>query len=136
MPPAPDDDALAEEFERGLLEMEDNWYLRQENILPLETAWNEGRFYGLLLKGNQPFTRFQRLGIFLTGLQLVEFASIALLLRFRCLHPLGPSLRLLNDRLRNISLVWLPVFLLEIALGLRMCWVALKRSPRHELEAE
>ena len=70
----------------ALLEMEDNWYLRQENILPLETAWNEGRFYGLLLKGNQPFTRFQRLGIFLTGLQLLEFGSLPFIIG-QGLHP-------------------------------------------------
>jgi hypothetical protein len=135
MPLAPDDDALAEEFDRDLLEMEDNWYLRQENILPLETAWNEGRFYGLLLKGNQPFTPFQRLGIFLTGLQLLEFGSLPFIIG-QGLHPAGPSLRLLNERLPNISLVWVPVFLLEIALGLRICWVALKRPPERERNVE
>ncbi|MGA7854769.1 MAG: hypothetical protein WCA15_15690 [Candidatus Acidiferrales bacterium] len=115
--------------------MEDNWYLRQENILPLETAWNEGRFYGLLLKGNQPFTPFQRLGIFVTGLQTVGVASM--FFYFDSLsRQIGPSLKMVNDRLPNIPLFSLPFFLLKIALGLRMCWVALKRSPRHELEAE
>ena len=135
MPLAPDDDAFAEEFERGLLEMEDNWYLHQENILPLETAWNEGRFYGLLLRGNQPFTPLQRLGIFLTGLQLLEFGSLPFIIG-QSLHPAGPSLRLLNERLPNISLVWVPVFLLEIALGLRICWVALKPRSQPNPEAE
>jgi hypothetical protein len=135
MPLAPDDDALAEEFERGLLEMEDNWYLHQENILPLETAWNEGRFYGLLLKGNLPFTVFQRVGIFVTGLQTVGIASMLLYFN-SLLHPIGPSLKLISDRLRSVSLFWLPLFLLEIAIGLRMCWVALKRPPQRELDDE
>lgn len=135
MPPAPDDDASAEEFERGLMEMEDNWYLRQENILPLETAWNEGRFYGLLLKGNQLFTPFQRLGIFVTGVQAVGVASM--FFYFDSLsRQIGPSLNMVKDRLPNISLFSLPFFLLEIALGLRMCWVALQRPPQRDTEAE
>jgi hypothetical protein len=135
MPPAPDDDASAEEFERGCLEMEYNWYLRQENILPLETAWNEGRFYGLLLKGNQPFKLFQRVGIFVTGVQTVGVASMFFYFN-SLLHPIGPSLRFVNDRLRSVSLFSLPLFLLEIALGLRMCWVALKRPPQSEPDAD
>ena len=135
MPLAPDDDASAEEFERGLLEMEDNWYLHQENILPLETAWNEGRFYGLLLRGNQPFTPFQRLGIFVTGLQVLGVASM--FFYFDSLsHSIGPSLKFASDRLPNVSLFWLPVFLLEIALGLRMCWVALNRPHQPDPEVE
>jgi hypothetical protein len=135
MPLAPDDDAFAEEFERGLLEMEDNWYLHQENILPLETAWNEGRFYGLLLKGNQPFTLFQRVGILVTGLQTVGIASWLFYFN-SLLRPIGPSLKFLDDRLRSVLLFWLPLFLLEVALGLRMCWVALRRPPQRDLDAE
>ena len=135
MPPPPDDDAFAKEFERGLLEMEDNWYLHQDNILPLETAWNKGRFYGILLKGNQPFTPFQRLGIFVTGLQTVGVASMFFDFD-SLLHPIGPSLKFVNDRLRNLYLFWLPIFLLEVVLGLRVCWVALKRPPRPDPEAE
>ncbi|MGA9886935.1 MAG: hypothetical protein WBQ31_05515 [Candidatus Acidiferrales bacterium] len=135
MPPAPDDDASAEEFERGLVEMEDNWYLRQENILPLETAWNEGRFYGLLLKGNRPFTPFQRLGIFVIGVQLAGVASM--FFYFDSLsRQIGPSLKMVNDWLPNVSLFSLPVFLLEIALGLRMCSVALQHPPQRDLDAE
>lgn len=117
------------------MEMEGNWYLHQENILPLETAWNEGKFYGLLLKGRRPFTPFQRLGTFVTGLQMVGVASM--FFYFDSLfHPIGPSLKLVNDWLPNFSLLRLPAFLLEIAVGLRMCWVALKRPPEGDPEAE
>jgi hypothetical protein len=134
MPPAPDD-ASAEEFERGVMEMEDNWYLRQENILPLETAWNEGRFFGLLLKGSQPFTLFQRVGILVTGLQLAGIASMMFILNSP-LRRFGPSLEFVNEQPSAVSLVLLPVFLLEIALGLRMCWVALSRPLQRDPEAE
>jgi len=30
--------------------MERGWESKQENVLPLETAWNEGWFYGRVLK--------------------------------------------------------------------------------------
>ena len=53
-------------------EMERDWKLRQENVLPVETAQNEGRFYGRALKGSRPLTGVQRTGILLIGLQAVS----------------------------------------------------------------
>jgi hypothetical protein len=52
-----------EEFERGRIEMERGWESKQENVLPLETAWNEGWFYGRVLKGSRSLTGIQRTGI-------------------------------------------------------------------------
>jgi hypothetical protein len=97
--------------------MERAWRLRQENVLPLETAWNEGRFYGLLLKGNQPFTRVQRAGILFLGLQAIGVGTMIF-------------------RLPHVSRVWTPVLLVYIVFGVRFCWVALKHPPRHLDDAE
>ena len=97
--------------------MERAWRLRQENVLPLETAWNEGRFYGLLLKGNQPFTGVQRAGILFIGLLAIGVATMWLF------FPSG-------------SRVWTPVLLMYIAFGVRFCCVALKCPPRHFDDAE
>jgi hypothetical protein len=111
--------------ERGRQEMERDWTLRQENVLPLETAQNEGRFYGRALKGSRPLTGVQRIGILLIGLQAVGFASMMLFHEWP--HPkVGPSLRFFHRHLPNVPFIRMPVILLSAAVGLRFCWVALK----------
>jgi len=126
MPP-PADDFLSQKVELGRLEMERNWQLRQENVLPLETAWNEGRFYGLVLKGGQPFSGVQRVGIFVLGLLSIGVSSMM----FIPLLQVGPSLKSIYQRLSNVSLLSMPVHFLYFAVGFRFCWVALKSLPHH-----
>jgi len=106
-------------------EMERDWKLRQENVLPLETAQNEGRFYGRTLKGNRPLTGIQRTGILLIGLQAVGFA--AMMLFHEDPYPkVGPSLKSFHQHLPDLPLIWIPIIFLAAALVLRFCWVALK----------
>jgi hypothetical protein len=106
-------------------EMERDWKLRQENVLPVETAQNEGRFYGRTLKGNRPLTAIQRTGILLIGLQAVGFA--AMMLFHEGPYPkVGPSLKSFHQHLPDLPLIWIPVIFFAAALGLRFCWVALK----------
>lgn len=127
MPPA-DDSSQAPKEERDRLEMERNWELRQENVLPLETAWNEGRFYGLALKGSKRLTVVQRVGIFLIG--LLVLGSSLTTVELGGLHGAGPSLKSIAQSLPDVPLLFLPVVLLELALGLRLCRVAIKCPPR------
>jgi hypothetical protein len=111
--------------ERGRQEMERDWKLRQENVLPLEAAQNEGRFYGWALKGSRPLTGVQRTGILLIGLQAVGFAAMMLFHEWP--YPkVGPSLKSFHQHLPDVPLIWMPVIFLGAALGLRFCWVALK----------
>jgi hypothetical protein len=112
--------------ERGRQEMEHDWKLRQENILPLETARNEGRFYGRALKGSR-LTGVQRTGILLIGLQAIGFAAMMLFHEWP--YPkIGLSLKSFHQHLPDVPLIWMPVILLGAAFGLRFCWVALKPS--------
>jgi len=132
MPPPVDDSSLSQKVERGRLEMESNWQLRQENVLPLETAWNEGRFYGRVLKGSQRFTGVQRAGIFLIGLIAIGVASTTIVLEKQLpLLRIGPSLKSIYQRLPDVSLLSMPVLFLYFGVGIRFCWVALKGPPRH-----
>src|ERR1700724_3509188 len=109
-----------EELERGRLEMERSWELKQENVLPLETAWNEGWFYGRGLKGSGPLTGVQRAGILLIGLQTVGVAAMMFFLEW--LFPkVCTSLKSFYQRLPNVPLIWTPILLLGAALGLRFC---------------
>ena len=117
-----------EELERGRLEMERSWELKQENVLPLETAWNEGWFYGRVLKGSRPLTGIQRTGILLIGLQMVGVAAM-MFLNFP-FPKVGPSLKSICHRLPDVSLIWALILLPGAAIGLRFCWVALKPSPQ------
>jgi hypothetical protein len=41
--------------------------LRQSNVLPMDAARNEGRFYGQLIRGSRPLNGVQRIGFFLVG---------------------------------------------------------------------
>jgi hypothetical protein len=121
--------ASPEEFERGRIEMERGWESKQENVLPLETAWNEGWFYGRVLKGSRPLTGVQRTGILLIGVQ--TFGAAAMMFFLEWPFPrVGPSLKSFYQRLPDVPLIWTPVLLLAAALGLRFCWVALKPSPQ------
>jgi hypothetical protein len=125
-----------EELERGRLEMERSWELKQENVLPLETAWNEGWFYGRVLKGSRPLTGIQRTGILLIGLQMVGVAAMMLFLDWP-FPKVGPSLKSIYHRLPDVSLIWVLILLPGAAIGLRFCWVALKPSqqqPQNETE--
>jgi hypothetical protein len=117
-----------EEFERGRIEMERGWESKQENVLPLETAWNEGWFYGRVLKGSRSLTGIQRTGILLIGLQMVGVAAM-MFLNFP-FPKVGPSLKSIYDRLPDVSLIWALILLPGAAIGLRFCWVALKPSPQ------
>jgi hypothetical protein len=116
-----------EEDELSRRQMERDWELKQENVLPLETAANEGDFYGRVIKGSQPLTGVQRAGILLIGLQAIGFAALTLFLGD--FPKVGPSLKSVHQHLPDISLVWMPVPLLGILLGVRFCWVAFKHRP-------
>lgn len=62
-------DATAEELanEEGLRRFEAEAAFHQSNILPLDSAMNEGRFFGLLIRRGQPLTTAQRVGFLLIG---------------------------------------------------------------------
>ncbi len=113
--------------------MEGYWQTRQENLLPLETARNEGRFYGLALKGRRQLTGVQRIGIFIIGM-LALGVAFAMSVAVDSSHRFGPSLKSIYHALPDVVLLLLPIILLELAFGLRLCWVALRRphnSHRH-----
>ena len=133
MAPPDEQPVSTEEDEVGRLEMERLWQLRQENILPLERAWNLGRFYGLVLKGSQSFTCFQRVGIFMIG-----FLAIGVALTFLFggwpFSKFEFPLKYVYQRLSEVSLGGMVAFLLRFLLGVRFCWVALRPQRHNRVE--
>ena len=134
MNPPNEDRNSDQEFGRGRAEMEREWRLRQQNVLPLPAAWNEGRFFGRALKGTQPLTGVQRVGLFLLGIQGIALPTIFLFLG-EPPRSGGSSFTGFHHEFRGESVVWLPVFLAYLLIGIRLCWVALRarpESPRKE----
>jgi hypothetical protein len=112
------------EIERARDQMERDWKLRQENVLPLPAAWNEGRFYGLVMLGKQALTIVQRIGILLVALPLAGF-GLMLVLTFLPEWIVG-------SHLKGFGEVFPPtpstIFGISFALivGFRFSWVAFK----------
>jgi hypothetical protein len=91
----------------------------QSNVLPLDAARNEGRFYGNLIRGERSLNGVQRIGFFLvgflfcgSGLFLVTGAFPGLL-RFMGLQviPMGD---------KSVSMAYLPFAALALFLGLKV----------------
>jgi hypothetical protein len=124
---ANNESAVAKEIQRGRTEMEREWQIRQQNVLPLSTAWNEGRFYGRALTGGRRLTGVQRVGLFLIGLQAI---AVPLILVFGkpSLTATGHTFHISHHEFAGVPVVWLPVYLTYMLLGARFCWVALRRN--------
>ena len=56
-----------EQEEEGRRQFEADAISRQSNVLPLDAARNEGRFYGQLIRGERQLNGVQRVGFFLVG---------------------------------------------------------------------
>jgi len=123
----------ARDDELGRLELEREWLSRQENVLPLEAAGNEGRFYGQVLKGRRQLTLVQRLGILLIGLQMIAIGTVIMLAPGWLLPDFGPSLKSIDATLPGLPLIWIPVLLLDVAVGLRFCFVACQRPQQRRI---
>jgi len=63
-------DATAEEIanEEGLRRFEAEILFRQSNVLPMDSALNVGRFYGLLIRAQRPRNGMERVGFIFMGI--------------------------------------------------------------------
>jgi|ERR1700733_6335481 len=91
----------------------------QSNVLPLDAARNEGRFYGNLIRGERSLNGVQRIGFFLVGFLFcgsglfVASGAFPGLLRFMGLQviPMGD---------KSVSMADLPFAALAFLLGLKV----------------
>ncbi|MHB8753547.1 MAG: hypothetical protein ACYC92_01115 [Candidatus Acidiferrales bacterium] len=96
-------DATPDEIanEEGLLRFEAEVLFRQSNILPMDSALNVGRFYGLLIRAQRPRNGMERVGfIFMAVLWLM-------------------------GGFPGLSISWL-----LIPLGFKLLWTACRRAER------
>jgi hypothetical protein len=111
-----------QEIERGEeagRRFEDDAISRQSNVLPLDAARNEGRFYGKLIRSERSLSGIQRVGFFLVGSLFCGSAFFIVvgafpgMLRFMNLHvvPMGD---------KSVSMVYLPFAALAFLVGLKL----------------
>ena len=108
-----------EQGEAARRRFEEDASTRQSNVLPLDAARNEGRFYGRLIRSERPLNGIQRVGFFLVGSLFCGLAFFTVvgafpgLLRVMDLHavPMGD---------KSVSMVYLPFAALALLLGLNL----------------
>jgi hypothetical protein len=116
--------AQAEEIHR---QFEADAISRQQNVLPLDAARNEGRFYGQLIRNERPLNSVQRIGFFLVGNLFFWWAIFIAIGAFpRFLSVIG--LRLEPMAGKPISMVYLPFAALSLFLGVKVIVTAI--TPR------
>jgi hypothetical protein len=125
-PPHPTSHEI-EQGEEAQRRFEEDAISRQSNVLPLDAARNEGRFYGELIRSERPLSGVPRVGFFLVGSLFCGSAFFIVvgafpgLLRFMDLHavPMGD---------KSVSMVYLPFAALASLLGLKLIRMAI--APR------
>jgi hypothetical protein len=116
-----------EQGEEAGRRFEEDAISRQSNVLPLDAARNEGRFYGTLIRSEHPLSGVQRVGFFLVGSLFCGSAffigveAFPGLLRFMNLHAVS-----MGDK--SVSIVYLPFCALALFAGLKLIHSAI--APR------
>ncbi|MGB8543450.1 MAG: hypothetical protein WCD49_17605 [Candidatus Acidiferrales bacterium] len=92
---------------------------RQSNVLPLDAARNEGRFYGTLIRGKRPFSGVQRIGFFFVGSLLCWSALFTVMSAFPgWFQSIGLNIVPIGDK--SLSKVYLPFAALALFAGLKI----------------
>ena len=109
--------------EQGIRRLEAEAAFRQSNVLPVDAAMNEGRFYGLLIRRG-PLGGVQRLGFFFVGIMLAGFALMQICFIFPRLSaafglpkPAIPA--------SAASILFLPIDAILCAVGIKLIMSAL-----------
>jgi hypothetical protein len=129
-------DATPEELanEEALRRFEAEAAFHQSNVLPLDNAMNEGRFYGLLVRGGRPLTAVQRLGFLLIAFILGApsfFVASGAFPQWRYLTAFSSA-----APAKGVSMFYLPVSALVFLVSLRIVWVALRPSAKRKINGQ
>jgi hypothetical protein len=102
---------------------------RQSNVLPLDAARNEGRFYGQLIRGSRPLNGVQRIGFFLVGSLFCGSAVFILAAAFPGFFSfIGLPVALIDNK--SVSVAYLPFAALSLFLGLKIIGRAIRPRGR------
>jgi hypothetical protein len=128
----PDDPAQqAGERDLGRRQFERDTLSSQSNVLPLDAARNEGRFYGQLIRGERSLSGAQRIGFFLVGILFSSWAIFLIVGAFPGLSSLT-GLRLAPLGGQSVSIVYLPVAAIFLFLGLKIIATIIRPHKRQQ----
>ena len=130
MPENPHDPSRreVEQKEKNRQQFEADALSRQSNILPMDAARNEGRFYGQLIRGDRPLNGAQRIGFFLIGAMFCGFGIFILAGAFPGFFNHIGFRGVLSDK--SESILYLPVAVVFLLLGLKVVITALRPHRR------
>ena len=112
-----------EQDEKTRQQFEADAISHQSNVLPMDAARNEGRFYGKLIRGERSLNGVQRIGFFLVGFLFCSWAFFIVITTFpRLFRIIGLG----GDN--STSKVYLPFAALAFVLGLKVIVSAIAPS--------
>ncbi|MFZ0523755.1 MAG: hypothetical protein WAL95_22210 [Candidatus Acidiferrales bacterium] len=104
----------------------------QSNVLPLDAARNEGRFYGQIIRGERRLSSVQRIGFFLVGWLFCWWGIFLFMGAFpQAFGAIGLHISPIGDK--HILVLHLPFAALALLLGLKVMVRAItphKRRPQ------
>jgi len=112
-----------EQDEKTRQQFEADAISHQSNVLPMDAARNEGRFYGKLIRGERSLNGVQRIGFFLVGFLFCSWAFFIVITTFPRLFGI---IGLGGDN--STSKVYLPFAALAFVLGLKVIVSAIAPS--------
>jgi hypothetical protein len=116
-------------FEQARQRLETEFASQQSNVLPLDAARNEGRFYGNLIRGDRSLNPIQRIGFFLMGFLACSQTFFVIVSAFPQLAK-AAGMRVLPESNRAVVLAYLPFSAIILFFGIKFIVTAV--APRKQ----
>jgi hypothetical protein len=116
-------------FEQARQRLETEFASQQSNVLPLDVARNEGRFYGNLIRGDRSLNPIQRIGFILMGFLACSQTFFVVVSAFPQLAK-AAGMRVLPESNRAVVLAYLPFSAIILFFGIKFIVTAV--APRKQ----
>src|SRR3984957_8538161 len=114
-----DQSVSTKQYEAGPQRFEREFASRQSNVLPLDAARNEGRFYGSVFRGGRPLSGSQRIGFVLLGFIICAQAFFVIYGAFPG-SAAAVGVSIVPNSNRAVLLAYLPFALRFCLLGVKL----------------
>ncbi len=119
-------------FEEARQRLEAEFASQQSNVLPLDAARNEGRFYGNLIGGDRTLNPIQRIGFFRMGFFACSQAFFVVVSAFPQLAK-AAGMRMLPESNHAVALAYLPFSAIIFFFGIKFIVTAVAPRKRKQL---
>jgi hypothetical protein len=105
-------------FEEARQRLAAEFASQQSNVLPLDAARNDGRFYGNLIRGDRSLNPIQRIGFFLMGFLACSQAFFVIVSAFPQLAE-AAGIRVLPESNHAVVLAYFPFSAIVLFFGIK-----------------